>query len=94
MQLLQITATATGTIPVIPRTTEIMPTVPFQWVTVQNNGSHNMRFGDSSTSATKGILITPGGSMTFGPAQHEGQNLNEWFAYIVNTDTCDIMFQE
>ena len=94
MQLLQITATATGTIPVIPRTTEIMPTVPFQWVTVQNNGSNNMRFGDASTSSTKGILLPSGGALTFGPAQHEGQNLNEWFIYIVNADVCDIMFQE
>jgi hypothetical protein len=94
MQLLQIVASATGTIPIIARTTEIMPTVPFQWVTVQNNGSNNMRFGDASTSSTKGILIAAGGSLTFGPAQHEGQNLNEWYIYIANTDTCDIMFQE
>jgi hypothetical protein len=94
MQLLQVTATATGAIPIIPRTTNLMPTVPFQWVTVQNNGSNNMRFGDSSTSSTKGIIVTPGAAYTFGPAQHEGQNLNEWFVYIVSGDKCDVMFQE
>lgn len=94
MQLLQLAPSSTGTVPVLARTTEIMPTVPFQWVTVQNNGSNSMRIGDSSTSSTKGILLLAGGALTFGPAQHEGQNLNEWFAYIVSGDKLDIMFQE
>ena len=94
MQLLQLAPSSTGVVPIIPRSTEFMPTVPFQWVTLQNNGANPMRFGDSSTSSTRGININPGGALTFGPAQHEGQNLNEWFAYIVSGDKCDIMYQE
>ena len=93
MQLLQITATATGTIPIIPRTTEFMPPVPFQWVTVQNNGSNNMRFGDSS-KLNQGYPHHTRRGVHLRPAQHEGQNLNEWFIYIVNADAGDIMFQE
>lgn len=94
MQLLQLAPSSTGKVPFLARSTQFTPTVPFQWVTVQNNGSNNMRFGDSTTSSTRGILLYPGGYLTFGPAQHEGQNLNEWFAYIVSGDVCDIMFQE
>ena len=78
----------------LPRSIELTPTGPFQWATFQNNGSNNMRIGDVNTSSTKGILLSAGGSITFGPAQHEGQNLNEWFVYIVSGDKCDIMFQE
>jgi hypothetical protein len=94
MQLLQLAPSATGTVPVAPRSSELTPTLPFQWATFQNNGSNNMRIGDSSTSATKGILLFPSSALTFGPAQHEGQNLNEWFVYIVSGDKCDICFQE
>ena len=62
---------------------------------IQNNSAtNNMRVGDATTSSTKGILISPTGSLTFGPAQHEGQNLNEWYVYIVSGDKCDIMYQE
>jgi len=94
MQLIQLAPSSTGTIPAVARTTVIIPTVPFQWVTFQNNGSNPMRVGDSTASSTKGINLAAGGSLTFGPAQHEGQNLNEWFVYIVSGDKCDIMYQE
>jgi hypothetical protein len=95
MHLIQIAASATGTVPVVARSASIIgPTVPFQWVTFQNNGSNAMRVGDSSTSSTKGISLSVGGALTFGPAQHEGQDLNEWYIYIVSGDKCDIMFQE
>lgn len=96
MQLIQLAPSATGTVPVLARSGSIFtPTVPFQWVTFQNNSAtNNMRVGDATTSSTKGILISPTGSLTFGPAQHEGQNLNEWYVYIVSGDKCDIMYQE
>jgi hypothetical protein len=94
MHLIQLAPSSTGTIPAVARTTTIQPTVPFQWVTFQNNGTNAIRVGDSSTTSTKGINLTPGGAFTFGPAQHEGQDLNEWFVYIVSGDKCDIMYQE
>ena len=95
MHLLQLVPAATGTTPVLPRTgSTIPPTVPFQWATFQNNGTNSMRIGDASTSATVGILLTATSSLTFGPAQHEGQNLNEWYIYIVSGDKCDIIYQE
>lgn len=34
------------------------------FVTFQNNGTNNIRIGDNSVSATKGILIFPTGSYT------------------------------
>lgn len=94
MHSLQLAPSSTGTVPVVARTTIITPTVPFQWATFQNNGSNNMLIGDSTTSSTKGIVLTPSSALTFGPAQHEGQNLNEWFVYIVSGDKCDICYQE
>jgi hypothetical protein len=95
MQLLQLAPAATGTTPVLARSASIFtPTVPFQWVTVQNNGTNPMRVGDATATATRGILLPPTSSITFGPAQHEGQNLNEWYVYIVSGDKCDIMYQE
>jgi hypothetical protein len=94
MQLLQLAPSSTGTVPVAPRYNVLVPTIPFQWATFQNNGTNSMRIGDSSTSSTRGILLPPTAALTFGPAQHEGQNLNEWFVYIVSGDKCDIMFQE
>ena len=95
MHILQLAPAATGTVPVLVRSAAIVtPTVPFQWATFQNNGSNNMRIGDSATSSTKGIILGAGGSLTFGPAQHEGQNLNEWYVYIVTGDICDIIYQE
>jgi hypothetical protein len=94
MQLIELAPSATGTVPVAAPQPVFRATIPFQWATFQNNGSNNMRIGDATTSATKGILLYPSGSITFGPAQHEGQNLNEWYVYIVSGDKCDIMFQE
>lgn len=94
MHLLQLSPSATGTVPAVNRTTILVPTVPFQWVTFQNNGSNDMRVGDATTSSTKGIVLVAGGTLTFGPALHEGQDLNEWFVYIVDGDTCDILYQE
>jgi hypothetical protein len=94
MHLIQLAPSATGAVPVIAQAPSVPATVPFQWVTVQNNGTHSMRVGDGQTSSTKGILLQPGGAMTFGPQQHAGQDLNEWFVYITANDVCDIMFQE
>jgi hypothetical protein len=94
MHILQLAPSASGTVPVLARTTVIIPTVPFQWATYQNNGTNEMRIGDSSTDSTHGIVLFAGGALTFGPAQHEGQNLNEWFVYIVSGDICDIIYQE
>ena len=94
MQLLQLAPSATGTAKVIPQAPVIKETVPFQWATFQNNGSNAMRVGDATTSSTKGLLLQAGGALTFGPSLHEGQDLNQWYVYIVSGDKCDIMFQE
>lgn len=95
MHIIQLAPAATGTVPVLVRSAAIVtPTMPFQWATFQNNGTNDMRIGDAATDATHGILLSSGGAFTFGPAQHEGQNLNEWYVYIVTGDVCDIIYQE
>ena len=53
-----------------------------------------MHVGDAATDSTHGLILSPSSALTFGPAQHEGQNLNEWFVYIVSGDVCDVMYQE
>lgn len=59
---------------------------PFQLIIFQNNnGSGNIRFGDSSVSSTKGILLTPTSSQQiFGSGLQFTSDVNEFYAYGTN----------
>ena len=99
MKNYQITATATGTIPLLPQSywnNVVKPSVPVQWICVYNRGSNPMNLGGdpATVTSTQGIAIAIQGSLTFGPAQHECMNLNEWYIYIVSGDKVDVMYQE
>lgn len=47
----------------------------------QNNDAHDMRLGDSTTTATKGLKLAAAGagSANAGPLQMQGINLLEWY---------------
>jgi len=60
----------------------------------QNNAANSMRIGDSTTSSTKGALLSsgsPGGLMNIGPTPTiQSLNLAEWFVNGTNTQVLDI----
>lgn len=67
-------------------------THPFQGMVPQNTGSNNMRFGDATISATKGLLLFPTGSIggIANPLQFSG-DLSEFYVNGTAGDTLDIM---
>jgi hypothetical protein len=99
MKNFQITATATGTIPILPVTfwnSPVKPSVPFQWMIVYNRGSNPMNFGGdpATVTVTQGIPVPIQGYLTFGPGIPGSQNLNDWYVYIVSGDKLDVAYQE
>jgi hypothetical protein len=93
MQSLQVTITATGVPqPLTPiQLKGIANGIYFQQLFLQNNGSNNMRIGDSSVSTTKGILLYPGGSQTGAMAIEYSGTLNDWYVVGTAGDVLDIM---
>lgn len=62
---------------------------------IQNNSTHSMRFGDSTVSATKGILLasgSPGGSINSGPAVVYHTDLFDWWVFGTAADVVDVLF--
>lgn len=94
MYSLQVTiATTNVNQPIIPRAVvPSMSTHPFQGLIPQNTGSHNMRFGDATVSATKGLLLSPTGSVggIANPLQFTG-DLSEFYVNGTTGDTLDLM---
>ena len=95
MPFIKITASATGTVPVIPTAPSVPANVPFQWVTFQNQGSANMYVADDpAVTNGYGTLILPGGAITFGPAIHDSTDLNltHWFVYQASGGICAVQY--
>jgi hypothetical protein len=94
MRLLQITLLATAT-PIIPKSIVPANSVPFQSMVIQANGNNPVVVGDSSVSATRGIMIQGiGGSYNFTtPLEYVG-DLKEWFLFGTAGDVVDILVQE
>lgn len=65
--------------------------------TIQNNAAHSIRFGDSTVTSSKGLLLaagTPGGSFT-SPASRNGSqpapdNLSQWYIAGTQNDVIDV----
>jgi hypothetical protein len=83
MHLLQVTVAATGVAqPIIPPAVQPASQNPFSVFVVQNNSAAAVRLGDSTVSATRGILLaagTPGGSQTIQPALQYTGDLREFY---------------
>lgn len=60
---------------------------------IQNNGSNNMRVGDNTTTATKGIIIYPAGSITTQPLILRGTMLAAWWIEGTAGDVADILYE-
>lgn len=63
------------------------------WI-IQNNAAHNVRFGDSSASSTKGTLLVPGASYTSQGSQNgtqpEPDDLSQWYVAGTQNDVVDV----
>lgn len=92
MYLIQLTITATNTPQrVIPAAVVPDRIAPFQQFVPQNNGSNDMRIGDSTVSSTRGIRLSPGGSLSAAPALSYSGDLNEFWVNGTAGDVLDIM---
>lgn len=59
-------------------------------VVVQNNATHNVHFGDSTVSASKGLLIVPGASLTLYRQTRGTYNLNKYYLFGTAADVIDV----
>ena len=66
------------------------------WI-IQNNAAHNFRFGDSTTTTSKGTVLasgSPGGSYTTTASANGTQpapdNLSQWYVAGTNGDVVDV----
>lgn len=93
MYLLQVTISATNVPqPIIPLAVVPGRSQYFANGFFQNNGSNNMRIGDSTVSSTKGILIGPGGgSQTIAQALNYTADMIEFWVNGTKGDKLDIM---
>jgi uncharacterized membrane protein YjfL (UPF0719 family) len=66
----------------------------FQWMTVQNNAIHSVRIGDATVSATKGILLAAGSSMSIPLTMEYSSSLSDWFIFGTAADVVDVMIIE
>lgn len=96
MFLLQVTITSTNVPqPITPvQRAGIANGISFQNLTFQNNGSHDMRIGDSSVSSTKGIKLSTGGALTNLIAIQYAGTLNDWWVNGTAADVLDILVNE
>jgi hypothetical protein len=60
---------------------------------IQNNATHNIRVGDNTVSATKGILLFPTGSITEAPLILRGTLLAQWFIFGTAGDVIDFLYE-
>ena len=90
MAVTQIQVTLSGATQV--STTKLLA----RWVAFQNNAAAVMGLGDSSVSATHGILLQAGGSMFCPPTSDISQvhDLSQWFAKGTDTQILDVVFDK
>ena len=97
MHLIHGTIAATNTAqPIVPGAVVPDRIGPFQLLLPQNNGSHNMRFGDSSISSTQGLLLYPSSATNPGitpiyPSLAYSGDLSEFWILGTQNDTYDIL---
>lgn len=93
MRLLQVTLLAGAT----PITTDSK--IYSSFLVVQNNAAANVRLGDNTVSATRGILLAtaspaPGGSATIQLNFPRGAHLSEWYLFGTAGQVIDILYEQ
>lgn len=72
--------------------TTVNPNQYMQVIQLQNNGSNNMRFGDSSVSSTRGIILQPSGSDTLSPVMVANSMISDWWVWGTEGDILDYLY--
>lgn len=98
MRSLQVTLLATAT-PVVTKGVQPANSLPFQVLVFQNNSNHLCTVGDSTVSATKGVLLSPTGGasssavsmLTVSPALEYTSDLYEWYIFGTAGDVIDVL---
>jgi len=99
MYLLQITL-GSGPTPVIPKAAVPANSRSFSVLTFQNNAAAAVRVGDSTVSATRGILLDPsnagaaGGTYTITPALQFTGDLTEFYLFGTAGQVVDVMVHD
>jgi hypothetical protein len=68
-----------------------------QQLQVQNNGSHTMRLGDVTVSATRGLILAAGNTTPQAPDNIGGfvnycSFLSDWWVFGTVGDVCDFLY--
>jgi len=60
---------------------------------MQNNGTHSMRVGDNTVTASRGQLIGPSGGLYTAPCPPKGTRLSDWWVIGTSGDILDILYE-
>lgn len=95
MRLIQVTLGAGAT--QISPYNSIGKQIYCSFLIVQNNAAGNVRVGDNTVSATKGILLLPGpggGSLTGQMFRVEGTLLPQWYLFGTQGQLIDVLYED
>ena len=79
--------------------TQVSPlNINVQSLEIQNNAAHNCRVGDSTVTASKGILLAfnatpPGGAFTLDLDFPRGTILSQWYIAGTAADVIDVLYE-
>ena len=96
MTIFQVAIPASGKVQIstgLP--TNVPPATFVEQLVIQNNATHNIRIGDVTVSATKGILIasgTPGGSLGFNGFMNYSCYISDVWIAGTSGDVIDILY--
>jgi hypothetical protein len=70
--------------------------VPCVYVIFQNNAAHNIRVGDATVTATKGILLVagPGGGTGLFTYAASKTGLQNWYIFGTAADVVDVLCED
>ncbi len=66
--------------------------IGFRQLIIQNNAAHDVRYGDSTVTATRGILMNPGGATNAGTLNVQGGVLSTEYLYGTQNDVIDYAY--
>jgi hypothetical protein len=66
--------------------------IGYRQLVIQNNATHDVRYGDSTVTATRGILLNPGGSSNEGAISIQGGVLSTDYLFGTSGDVIDFAY--
>ena len=62
-------------------------------LSIQNNGTNNMRIGDNTVTTSRGQLVSGSGSIYTAPCPPKGTRLADWYIIGTANDVADILYE-